>query len=166
VRNVSSIIVDGYNLIGISHDDLAKQREDLVRLLSAYKRLKGHDIVLVFDGWKSGGFKEEISRTGGITVIYSKLGEKADSVIKRIVGGENKEWIVVSSDREVTSYAWSHGSVPVASERFYSHLESAGGALAGEYDPLYEEDIAASRKGSSRTPSRKEKALLRILKKL
>jgi predicted RNA-binding protein with PIN domain len=166
VRDVSSIIVDGYNLIGISHDDLAKQREDLVRLLAAYKKLKGHYIVLVFDGWKSGGLREETLRTGGITVIYSKLGEKADSVIKRIVGKGTKEWIVVSSDREVTAHAWSHGSVPVASERFHSLLESAGGALAGEYDPLYEEDIAASRKGSSRTPSRKEKALLRILKKL
>ena len=166
MRDVSSIVVDGYNLIGISHDDLAKQREDLVRLLAAYKKLKGHEIVLVFDGWKSGGLREETVRTGGITVIYSKLGEKADSVIQRIISKEKKEWIVISSDRQIAAYAWSHRSVPVASERFQSLLEDAGSPLAGDYDPLYEEEIPATRKGSSRTPSRREKALLRILKKL
>jgi len=108
----------------------------------------------------------ETLRTGGITVIYSKLGEKADSVIKRIISNEKKEWVVISSDREVMTYAWSQGGVPVASDIFQSIIENTGRTLIGEHDLLYEEEVHMPRKGSSRTPSRKEKALLRALRRL
>jgi hypothetical protein len=96
---ISSIIIDGYNLIGIEHNDLNRQREKLIRLLIEYKKIKGHEITVVFDGWKSGSGKEEQSTTGGVRVIYSRLAEKADAVIKRIISKERKEWIVISSDR-------------------------------------------------------------------
>ena len=130
--------------------------------------MKGHDITVVFDGWKEGGRKEESLGTGGIKVIYSRLGEKADAVIKRIISREKREWIVVSSDREIMDCAWSAGSVPVASERFLSVLEKAAGSMSDDYEPLSEEDETGKGhgKGNPRTPSRKEKALLRVLRKL
>jgi predicted RNA-binding protein with PIN domain len=105
---ISSIIVDGYNLIGIDHGDLAAERENLIRLLSGYKKVKDHDITLVFDGWKSGDRREVSVKTAGIRIIYSRLGETADAVIKRMIQTDKKEWIVVSSDRDIASYAWSH----------------------------------------------------------
>jgi len=163
---ITFIIIDGYNVIGISHDDLAKQRDNLVRLLAEYRKAKGHVIIVVFDGWKSGGRKEETISTAGIKIIYSRLGEKADSVIKRIVSTEKREWVVISSDREVAAHAWSQGSVPVASEKFRSLLENSGTPFSGEYDLLYEDPANVPKKGSSRTASRKEKALLRVLRKL
>ena len=89
-------------------------------------------------------------------------------MIKRIISKEKKEWVVISSDREVMTYAWSRGGVPVASDIFQSIIENTGRRLSGEYDLLYEEEeeVHIPRKGSSRTPSRKEKALLRTLRRL
>ncbi len=126
-------------MIGIYHNDLNRQREQLIQLLIEYNRIKGHDITIVFDGWKSGSGREEQSTTGGIRVIYSRLGEKADAVIKRIISRERQEWIVISSDREITSHAWSCGSVPVPSAEFQSLIEKSDLSKAGKYD-LIEED--------------------------
>jgi len=136
-------------------------------MLIEYKKIKGHEITVVFDGWKSGRGKEEQSTTGGIRVIYSRLAEKADAVIKRIISKEKKEWLVISSDREIMSHAWACGSVPIPSAEFQAMLEKSGRAAAGEYDPLEEEyDEDSKRKGNPRRPSKKEKALLRARKKL
>ena len=79
------VIIDGYNLIGTSHRNLEKQRETLIDALIEYKKRKGHDITVVFDGWKTGESHESRYVTGGVRVIYSRVGEKADSVIKRII---------------------------------------------------------------------------------
>jgi uncharacterized protein len=104
--------------------------------------------------------------TGGVTVIYSRLGETADLVIKRILGKEQKEWIVVSSDRDIAAYAWSHGSVAVPAAEFDKVLRKASASFSGDYEPLDEYEGMPDRKGNPRRPSKKEKALLRAMKKL
>jgi uncharacterized protein len=104
--------------------------------------------------------------TGGVTIIYSRLGETADLVIKRILGKGQKEWIVVSSDRDIAAYAWSHGSVAVPAAEFGKMLRKAATSFSGDYERLDEHDGMPDRKGNPRRPSKKEKALLRTLKKL
>ena len=79
----------------------------MIRLLSEYRKMRVHDITVVFDGWKSGGPREETLKTGSITVIYSRLGENADYVIKRIISRDKREWIVVTSDRDIAAFAWA-----------------------------------------------------------
>ena len=37
---IASIIIDGYNLIGIHHKDLESQRQRLVERLAEYKKLR------------------------------------------------------------------------------------------------------------------------------
>ncbi|PIP71352.1 MAG: hypothetical protein COZ31_07125 [Nitrospirae bacterium CG_4_10_14_3_um_filter_44_29] len=163
---MSSIVIDGYNLIGIQHKDLEKQRQRLVERLAEYRKIKGHEITVVFDGWKSGSGEESHSVTGGIKVIYSRLGEKADAVIKRIVSSEKKQWIVITSDREIADHAWANGSAAVSSEDFSSILEKSKRTLTGDFEPLEEEEYELHRKGSPRTLSKKEKAKMRALRKL
>jgi hypothetical protein len=130
--------------------------------------VKPHDITVVFDGWKSGGPREESLKTGGITVIYSRLGENADYVIKRIISRDKREWIVVTSDRDIAAFAWANGSIAVPSDRFSAVIGQAGSSSEGEYEPLYEDEGPGLRqgKGNPRTPSKKEKALARALRKL
>ena len=169
-ETISSIIIDGYNLIGTTHGDLSMHREKLILLLSEYRKLKAHDITVVFDGWKSGGSREEILKTGGISVIYSRLGENADYVIKRIISRDKREWIVVSSDRDIAAFAWANGCIAVPSHLFMDVIDSAGSNLEGEYELLdkgeHEGRGALRGKGNPRTLSKKEKALARALKKL
>jgi len=94
------------------------------------------------------------------------LGEKADLVIKKIISRDKDEWIVVSSDREIMDHAWTSGSVPVSSDRFQSIVENTDRISTGEHDLLEEESTRHQKKGRSRTLSKKEKSLLRALRKL
>jgi hypothetical protein len=54
----------------------------------------------------------------------------------------------------------------VPSDTFLSLLEHSGEVAGGAFEPLDEEEDALPRKGRARTPSKKEKALLRALRKL
>lgn len=169
---IPSIIIDGYNLIGIHHRDLEGERDRLINLLMGYRKRKGHRIVVVFDGWKGGSRTEETVVKGGVRIIYSRLGEKADAVIKRIIATDRQEWIVVSSDREVAAFAWSTGSVPVSSGEFSSLLETKGletnvsVLVSGKEMDEDNEEAQGCRKGNPRKVSKKERAIRRALCKL
>lgn len=117
----------------------------------------------MFDGWKSGQGKETKTVTGGITVIYSRIGEKADAVIQRIISKDNREWIVITSDRDIIRHAWASGCIPIPSENFLRVFEAAGQSDTEEETTESEE---YQRKGNPRTPSKKEKALRRAFRKL
>lgn len=162
---ISLIIIDGYNLIGIYHKDLKKQREMLVESLIEYRKRKGHDITVVFDGWKTGEEKESKSVIGGIKVIYSRIGENADSVIKRIISSVKKEWMVVTSDRDIGNHAWVSGSIPVSAEDFLHALERKDKPYHDEEENK-DEYIEPHRKGNPKKLSKKEKAIVRALSKL
>ena len=102
-------------------------------------------------------------KTGGIRVVYSRIGENADSVIKRIIKAEHREWIVVTSDRDIVRAVWSSGSIPISSEDFLSVLEPTE-------QPYTDDEVTEyrtyRRKGNPRTLSKKEKAIRRALRKL
>jgi hypothetical protein len=131
-----------------------------------YHKRKGHDITVVFDGWKTGGAQENHSVIGGIKVIYSRLGEKADSVIRRIISSDRRGWVVVTSDRDIAARAWAADAVPISSEDFTKAIERIYDRTSVEYEDNDEEYIQTDRKGSPRKPSKKEKAIKRVLSKL
>lgn len=165
--SISYIIVDGYNLTGICHRDLEAQREKLIEALIKYREKKGHSITVVFDGWKSGAATESLSGRGGIRVIYSRLGENADSVIKRIMSSERHEWIVVSSDRDIANHAWSVNSIPIPSETFL-HFTKGAGSYEERFEQEEDDDeyYGSQGKNSRNRLSRKEKTIKRALGKL
>ena len=137
----------------------------LVDSLVEYRKRKGHDVTVVFDGWKTGEGKENQTVTGGVRVIYSRIGENADSVIKRIISSDRREWIVVTGDRDISQHAWAVGSVAVSTEHFLKAVErkESSDSVSEEYDQEY---ISPPRKGNPRKPSKKEKTIMRVLKKL
>ena len=166
-NSIPAIIIDGYNLIGIQHRDLRKQREELIQQLIVYKKLRGHDITVVFDGWKTGGHREEHLATGGIRVIYSRVGDTADDLIRKMLRQDGKERIVITSDRAISQHAWSVGAIPVPSDLFRKQLEHCGRHRDSEgCGTLEDDDDDIPQKGNARRPSKKDKALLRILRKL
>lgn len=150
----ASVIIDGYNLIGTMHRDLQKARKNLILKLSEYKKRTGNNITVVFDGWKEGGASEHVSTEGGIRIIFSPIGKTADAVIAGMLS-KAAESIVVSSDRQVQSSAWAKGAVPVESDIFASILDA---------ELCYDVDEGAKRRG--RTPSKREKAVKRAIRKL
>jgi len=93
------ILIDGYNLSAPLTKTSKKNAAKLIEDLSKYSNKTGHDITIVFDGWKNGMGAETNMMIGGVKVIYSRLAEKADRVIMRLISTSHKAWIVVSSDR-------------------------------------------------------------------
>jgi predicted RNA-binding protein with PIN domain len=162
---IPHIIIDGYNVTGIYHKDLEKARHSLISDIVEYRKLNLHDITIVFDGYKFGMSVEQVSFTGNVRVIYTRLGEKADDAIKRIVSAEHLEWIVVTGDRDIADHAWKAGSVPVPPEKFMKIISRRQEAtMDGSADE--EDGIVQNRKGNPFRLSKKEKAIRRVLGKL
>jgi len=168
---MAHLLIDGYNLIGIAHNDLEKARKDIIQKLREYTKIKGHTITLVFDGWKNGQLKETVSRLGGLTIVYSKLGEKADSVIKRMLSSSTKSWIVVSSDREISDFAERKGFAAVTADEFESKLYSTDKHHNNEEPSSYDKDddmdaMPFNQKGNPRRLSKRERKRLGALSNL
>jgi len=87
-------------------------------------------------------------------------------VIKRIVSAEKKQWIVVSSDREIADHAWANGSVALSADDFWNILERPQGSRAGDFEPIEDAGYDLKKKGSPRRLSKKEKAKKRAMSKL
>jgi predicted RNA-binding protein with PIN domain len=173
------IIVDGYNLIRQSdlfrHSErrsLEQGRNALIRSLSAYRKLRGHRLTVVFDGWEGGSPAEERDLAGGVEIIYSRLGEKADEVIKRLIEECGQECLVVTSDREVALFATRRGRAAIAARDFDALLEksAAGSAAAGIAVAGCEEEEAGKpggkKKGPSRRISKRQRTALASFRKL
>lgn len=170
------LIIDGYNLlhsgrtlVKLNSVELQWERERLVEKLSAYRQAKSCGVMAVFDGWQGGWPTEKREKQKGIELIFSRIGEKADEVIKRLIREKGSGAVVVTSDREIARYA-SRLSVPVIpSERFLEKLENVADQKVKkeERGPEEEgEERGSKKKGPSRRPSKKEKRLKLALKKL
>ncbi|MBW2107936.1 MAG: NYN domain-containing protein [Deltaproteobacteria bacterium] len=169
------IIIDGYNLIrrsaslsSVELNSLEEGREALIRRLAKYKRFKAHGITVVFDGTQSSNPSGRKSRVSGIEIIFSRPGELADSVIKRLAAREGQRAVVVTSDREVSDYAQRHGAAIIGSEEFERRM-----AMAAELDvaaDTEDDDIGwrptTKKKGPARRRSKRERRIRTRTKKL
>lgn len=160
------IIVDGYNLIAQDHNlggNLEHHRNWLVQRLSRYQEIKGHRVVLVFDGWKSGWPKEVSQNHRGVRVVFSRQGEKADSVITRLARERGSGCVVVTSDREIQRTIEKHGAVAIESAEFQAIVRRLD--IAASFEPQ-EDESRSAKKGNPRRLSRAERKRLEKLKKL
>ena len=176
------IIVDGYNLIRQSlplrkaeRIGLEAGRQTLLEMLHAYKEHRGHKITVVFDGWEGGSPLEERDKFGGIYIVYSKLGEKADEVIKRIVARGDDNFTVISSDREIANFVIRRGYAVISADEFerklYASLVSGDEAtIAGEYNDGegFDADakIGTKKKGTAFKLSKAKRREKQVLEKL
>jgi hypothetical protein len=120
------IIVDGYNLIGSEKGltgDLEKRRQRLIEQLQLYHEEKGYPVTVVFDGWRSGWMYEVEEQAGGISVLFSKRGERADNVIRRLAEEMGSRCVVVSSDREVRTSVEASGASAIYAGEFSAKLK-------------------------------------------
>jgi uncharacterized protein len=161
------LIIDGYNMIGIDHGlrgPLEHRRNWLIQQLLKYRKTKGFGVIVVFDGWRSGRINEVEEKQDGVTVLYSRQGEKADDVIVRIAHKKGSGCVVVTSDREIRNAVEKFGAVPIYSGEFAEILR--------ELDrPFHEEDsdesnAASFGKGNPNRLSKSERRRQERLRKL
>jgi predicted RNA-binding protein with PIN domain len=120
------VIVDGYNVTKTGYPDLPldKQRTRLVVGLVALVARSGAEVTCCFDGATVVGHVPSMSRRG-VRVLFSKPGEIADELIRRLVRAEpeGRPVVVVSSDREVADGVRRHGAHPVSSAALVRRLD-------------------------------------------
>jgi predicted RNA-binding protein with PIN domain len=134
------LIVDGYNLLGVSSAPRSETaRESLLQELAAYRYRKGHPVTVVFDGWLQGYPVEHREYRAGVQVIYSRRGEKADQVIQRLAREYGADCAVVSSDHEIAAAARATGATVMSAQLFKTKLApsglAAGPVIGKELDP-------------------------------
>ena len=168
---MSRIVIDGFNLIHAAAFPRTPGTDEvaaLVELLRQYKRIKGHSITVVLDGYLAGMPLERSERLKGIRLIYSRLGEKADQVIERLAGRWAKSCVVITSDRALAQSVEAKGTTVMGSEEFAArlamaeHMEIKGGD--GEETPAG--PIHTRKKGNPKKKSKKARARSRNLRKL
>ncbi len=111
------LVVDGYNVTktGFADASLEQQRTRLVSRLGGVAAQTGIEITIVFDGAERLPVAPVAPR--GVRVLFSRRGETADELIRRLVRAEppGRPVIVVSSDKEVADGVRRAGAYPVAS---------------------------------------------------
>jgi predicted RNA-binding protein with PIN domain len=167
------LIIDGYNLLHVNRSlirlnstQLQWERDRLIDQLSAYQKLKPCGITVVFDGWQGGWSTEKRERKGGIEIIFSRLEEKADEVIKRLAKEKGSGAIVITSDRDVARFAERMAVSVISSEQFREKLEVSANKFEDIFEEEEEEEKGIKKKGLSWRLSKKEKRARAALKKL
>ncbi|MBI2882392.1 MAG: NYN domain-containing protein [Candidatus Methylomirabilis oxyfera] len=173
------IVIDGYNLIRrsprfslLDRRDMEEGREALLTTLAAYRRIKGHRITVVFDGWERGGMSEQVKLAAGLQVVFTRRGEQADQAILRFVEKAPSGAVVVTSDRALADGVARTGAVTLSAEEFHERLDRTvreGGE--GEFQKEDDEPDSKypgprSRKGPTRRPSKQAKRRITTLKRL
>jgi len=126
------IIIDGYNLIrqsntlsNLDRQDIQLGREALLNMLAEYKKMKRHRITVVFDGTNAHFSSQCKDKIKGIEIRFSRAGESADTVIKKMAAKEKEKALVVSSDMGIVNAVVSHGAASVSSPMFEEKLATA-----------------------------------------
>ena len=168
------LIIDGYNVIRQSSQlqvldamDLQAGREALLELLAGYRSLSHHRITVVFDGWQRGDLKENRDRHQGILIIYSRRGERADEVIKRLLHKERERALVVTSDREIQVCAEQVRAAWINAAQFEMsclHQPASGAGVEPEFDAS--SSRGTQKKGPAKRLSKRQRQRRQRLKKL
>jgi uncharacterized protein len=170
------ILIDGYNLIRQSDSlrryerkSLEAGRNALIARLVEYGNKRSHQITVVFDGVKNGWAEEGRDREGKINIIYSRHGERADDVIKRIATQTAGEVIVVSSDREISSYVSKLGKTPLSSPEFEIIMNKVISSSPEQIPPAQKNDVherQSKKKGPAKRLPRAKRQTQTKIKKL
>jgi predicted RNA-binding protein with PIN domain len=121
-------LIDGHNLIpklGLRLDSMDDEME-LVAILQEYCRLERKRVEVYFDGAPTP--HAGTRKLGAVTAHFVPLGTTADSAIRkrlRRLGKSAKNWIVVSSDRQVQAEARAAQAGIISSDAFAGQLKQA-----------------------------------------
>ncbi|MGD8604265.1 MAG: NYN domain-containing protein [Anaerolineales bacterium] len=121
-------IIDGHNLIGaLPNIDLADPDDErqLIQLLETFIQASGKRLVVHFDRGTVG--QPDPMGSGRLEIHFAGAPRNADQTIDaylRRLGGEAKNWTVVSSDRAVQVAARASGAKVMSSRQFARHLST------------------------------------------
>lgn len=131
---LTHLLVDGYNVTKAGYGELSliAQRSRLLSGLGALGARTGAEVTVVFDGVdRATPLAAPAPR--GVRLLFSRTGETADEVLRRLARHEpaGRPVVVVSSDREVADGVRRSGARPVPSLALLRLLERGRGIPVG-----------------------------------
>jgi len=150
---------------------LEAARERLIKRLIRYHAVKKHPLIVVFDGRRSGKQLEQRESRGGIEIVYSRYGEEADTVIKRLAEEDSQSAVVVTSDRALANYLERRGATVISSGQFARRLDKVEQPQRQDKESEEDDFIPSKRhitkkKGTAKRLSRRERRRQLRLKKI
>ena len=134
------LLVDGYNIIfawdelkALAREDLDAARQALMDILSNYQGFRQNRIILIFDAYKVPQGTGSVIPYHGITVVYTKEAETADSYIEKAsyqLSGENYRVRVATSDAAEQFVILGHGALRMSAQELRASVEQAQGEIA------------------------------------
>ena len=128
------LLIDGYNIIfaweelkKIAEENLEDARLLLISRICNYRAIKQNNVILVFDAYKVRGNKGEIEEVNGITVVYTKEAETADSYIEKTSKKLSKDYRVkvATSDNLEQIIIFGNGATRVSATEFLAEVKNA-----------------------------------------
>ena len=127
------VLVDGYNVIH-AWDDLRPQkdgdidgsREALINILCNYRGYRRCELILVFDAYLVKGHGREYETVDGVSIVYTKEAETADTYIEKTSHrlAEKHRVRVVTSDHMEQLIIIGNGAIRVSSEEFLAEVRA------------------------------------------
>ncbi len=134
------LLVDGYNIIFAWEElkELAKvnidsARETLIEILTNYQGYRGCKLIVVFDAYKVKGGERHIDKHSGVTVVYTKEAETADTYIERAtyeLSAKRYDVRVATSDRLEQMIIMGNDARKVSADDFKKEVGSVNEAIS------------------------------------
>ena len=128
------LLIDGYNII-FAWDELRKVADesiDLARTLLIdkvcnYQAMRQNNVIVVFDAYKVKGGVREIEKIHGISVVYTKEAETADSYIEKTATELSKNYRVrvATSDAQIQMIIFGSGAARVTPSELLDEINAA-----------------------------------------
>lgn len=123
-----AFLIDGNNLAGqlFPHELRGRgSRHRLVSKLLAFQKTKKSRVYLVFDGPPDSELAEISRWRKKFFVLFPDPGKRADDVIKDVISRQTdyRQFFLVSSDRELRSFARAKGAKILTAKEFSSLLK-------------------------------------------
>ncbi len=122
-------LIDGHNLIPKVPGMSLRAMDDEDRLIAAlqvFYQVRRQAVEVFFD--QAPPTRAGRKRVGSVVVHYVRQGKTADQAIHDQLdhlGKAARNWVVVSSDRQVQADARQHQASPLSSEQFVAQLQAA-----------------------------------------
>ncbi|MBQ8960277.1 MAG: TetM/TetW/TetO/TetS family tetracycline resistance ribosomal protection protein [Ruminococcus sp.] len=151
------LLVDGYNIIfawedlkKIAQESLDAARAELINRLCSYRGYAGCELILVFDAYRVSGKHREVEEYCGISIVYTRESETADSYIERVSHELSRKHrvLVATSDGLEQMIILGNGAMRIPAAELRARVEEAERAMR-EYT---QEDLK-NRRGAAELPS-------------
>lgn len=125
------LLVDGYNIIfawdelkEVAKDSLDMARTKLINMLSSYQGFVSHPVIVVFDAYKVKGNPGSVEHLGGLSIVYTKEAETADSYIEKATHdlAKNHRVRVATSDGLEQVIILGAGALRVSARSFHEEV--------------------------------------------